>query len=177
MGRVIPFPPCQFFEVHGSKFKLHQFCHLGQASVLCITHRMFFFCICKVSFNRFFAVLVKLLVSVRFHTYRGLLHNRRIEPFPAMLKRLLFRVSAWNSGCLSWFMMTLRGRFFLFSLFRWDVVDSRCIVTGNDGLFFQWIAQWKQCKRHHMLRKAQNCSRSIYAFLKRSQCKPCSPQT
>ena len=62
MGRVIPFPPCHFFEVHGSKFKLHPFCYLGQASVLCITHRVFFFCICKDSFNRFFAALIKRLV-------------------------------------------------------------------------------------------------------------------
>ena len=62
MGRVTPFPPCHFFEVHGSKFKLHPFCYLGQASVLCITHRVFFFCICKDSFNRFFAALIKRLV-------------------------------------------------------------------------------------------------------------------
>ena len=43
-------------------YKLHPFCYLGQASVLCLTHRVFFFRICKVSFNRFFAVLVKRLV-------------------------------------------------------------------------------------------------------------------
>ena len=65
MGRVIPFPPRQFFEVHGSKFKLHPVCHLSQASVLCITHGVFFFRIRKVPFNRFFAFLVKLLVLRR----------------------------------------------------------------------------------------------------------------
>ena len=65
MGRVIPFPPCQFFEVHGSEFKPHPVCHLSQASVVCITHRVFFFRICKVSFNRFFAFLVKVLVLRR----------------------------------------------------------------------------------------------------------------
>ena len=62
MGRVIPFPPCQFFEVHGSKFKLHPFCHLGQASVLCITHRVFFFGIRKDTFNGLFPLPVKFLV-------------------------------------------------------------------------------------------------------------------
>ena len=65
MGRVIPFPPRQFFEVHGSKFKLHPVCHLSQASVLRITHGVFFFRIRKVLFNRFFAFLVKILVLRR----------------------------------------------------------------------------------------------------------------
>ena len=65
MVRVIPFPSCQFFEVHGSKFKLHPVCHLGQASVLCITHGVFFFRVRKGPFNRFFAFLVKVLVLGR----------------------------------------------------------------------------------------------------------------
>ena len=43
---LLPLPIGQFFQIHGSKFKLHPVCHLGQASVLCITHRvlyLFFF--------------------------------------------------------------------------------------------------------------------------------------
>ena len=44
---LLPLPIGQFFQIHGSKFKLHPVCHLGQASVLCITHRVLylFFCV------------------------------------------------------------------------------------------------------------------------------------
>lgn len=33
-----PFPYCQFFQIYGNKLKLHPVCHLGQASVLRVTH-------------------------------------------------------------------------------------------------------------------------------------------
>ena len=39
---LLPLPIGQFFQIHGSKFKLHPICHLGQASVLCITHRVLY---------------------------------------------------------------------------------------------------------------------------------------
>ena len=52
----------ELFQVHGSKFKLHPVCYLGQASVLRITHGVFFFRVSKVAFNRFFAALIKRLV-------------------------------------------------------------------------------------------------------------------
>ena len=50
MVLVVPPPCCQLFQVHGSKLKLHPVCHLCEASVLCITHCVFFFCICKDTF-------------------------------------------------------------------------------------------------------------------------------
>ena len=59
---VIPFPCCQLFQVHGSKLKLHPVCHLGQASVLRITHRVFLFGVRKDPFNGLFTFPVKLLV-------------------------------------------------------------------------------------------------------------------
>ena len=62
---AIPFPGGQLFQVHGSKFKLHPVCHLGQASVLCITHGVFFFGIRKDTLNGFLPSLVKLLVFWR----------------------------------------------------------------------------------------------------------------
>ena len=65
MVLVVPPPCCQLFQVHGSKLKLHPVCHLCEASVLCITHCVFFFCICKNTFNRLFAFSVKLLARWR----------------------------------------------------------------------------------------------------------------
>ena len=62
---VLPFPFCQFFEVHGSKFKLHPVRYLSQASVLCITHSVFLFCVRKDPFNRFFALLIQIAVLRR----------------------------------------------------------------------------------------------------------------
>lgn len=61
---LLPFPFCQLFEVHGSKFKLHPIRHLGQASIACITHGVFFFGICKDPFNGLFAP------SVQFPVFR-----------------------------------------------------------------------------------------------------------
>ena len=63
---LLPLPGCQFFQIHGSKFKLHPVRHLGQASVLRITHSVFFFGVCKDTFNRLFTPPVKapvLLIS------------------------------------------------------------------------------------------------------------------
>jgi hypothetical protein len=54
-GRCTMVPPCQLFEIHGSKFKLYPVCHLSQASVLRITHSVFFFGVGKDPFNGFFA--------------------------------------------------------------------------------------------------------------------------
>ncbi len=38
---VLPTPICQLFRVHGSEFKPDPSCDGGQASVVCITHRVF----------------------------------------------------------------------------------------------------------------------------------------
>ena len=59
---VIPFPYRRLFQVHGSELKLHPVCYLGQASVLRITHRVFFFGVRKAPFNQLFTFLVKSLI-------------------------------------------------------------------------------------------------------------------
>ena len=63
--QIPPFPCGQFFQVHGSKLKLHPVCDLSQASVLRITHRVFFLGVREDPFNGLFAPLVKLPVYRR----------------------------------------------------------------------------------------------------------------
>ena len=55
-------PPGQFFEIHGSKFKLHPVGYLGQASALGITHGVFLFCVGKDPFNGLLLPQVQFLV-------------------------------------------------------------------------------------------------------------------
>ena len=57
---------CQLFQIHGSKLKLHPVRYLSQASVLCITHRVFFLGIGKGPSNGLFAPLVKIPVKFGF---------------------------------------------------------------------------------------------------------------
>ena len=57
-----PLPTGQLFQIHGSKLKIHPVCYLDQASVLCITHSVFFFCVRKDAFNRLFPLVVKVPV-------------------------------------------------------------------------------------------------------------------
>ena len=52
---VTPTPFCQLFQVHGSIFKPHPACDPGQTSMMRVTHRVFFFCVGKDTFNRLFA--------------------------------------------------------------------------------------------------------------------------
>ena len=59
---LLPLPGGQLFQIHGSKLKLHPVRYLGQASVLRITHSVFFFGVCKDAFNRLFTPPVKTLV-------------------------------------------------------------------------------------------------------------------
>ena len=56
------FPPCQLFEVYGSKFEPHPVGDLGQTTVVSIPHGMLFFGISKDPFNGLFAFGVKVLV-------------------------------------------------------------------------------------------------------------------
>ena len=63
--QVPPFPCGQFFQVHGSKLKLHPVRHLSQASVLRITHRVFFLGVREDPFNGFLSTLVELRVRRR----------------------------------------------------------------------------------------------------------------
>ena len=53
--RAIPAPICQLFQIHGSELKLHPVCNPGQASMMRVSHRMFFFCIGKNSFYCLFS--------------------------------------------------------------------------------------------------------------------------
>ena len=65
-SRSFATPDCQFFEIHGSKFKPHPACNPGQTSVVCITHGVFFLCIRKGTFNRLFSFGVNLLPHICF---------------------------------------------------------------------------------------------------------------
>ena len=56
---ITPLSFCEFFEIHGSKFKPYPIRDLGEAAVGGITHSVFFFRIRKDPFNGFFALLVK----------------------------------------------------------------------------------------------------------------------
>ena len=62
---AIPFPGGQLFQIHGSKLKLDPSCDAGQASVVGITHGVFFFCVGKDPFNGLFPPLVQLPVFGR----------------------------------------------------------------------------------------------------------------
>ena len=55
---VLPAPVCQLFQVHGSQFKPDPSCDGGQASVVCITHCVFLFCIRKDTLNGLFALCI-----------------------------------------------------------------------------------------------------------------------
>ena len=61
---VLPTPICQLFQVHGSEFKPDPSCDGGQASVVCITHRVFLFRVCKDPFNGFFSLRINLLAQL-----------------------------------------------------------------------------------------------------------------
>lgn len=63
--QIPPFPCGQFFQVHGNKLKLHPVRHLGQASVLRITHRVFFLGVCEDPLNGFLSALIELRVRRR----------------------------------------------------------------------------------------------------------------
>ena len=45
----------QLFKIHGSKFEPHPRSDSGQATVVCVTHTMFFLRVRKDPFNGFFA--------------------------------------------------------------------------------------------------------------------------
>jgi len=51
----------QFFQIHGSKLEPDPSGNCGQASVVCITHGVFFFRIRKDPLNGFFSLGVNLL--------------------------------------------------------------------------------------------------------------------
>lgn len=59
----LPLPRSQLFHIHSNKFKLHPVGNLSQASVLCITHAVFLFGICKYTFNLFVSEFTQLRYS------------------------------------------------------------------------------------------------------------------
>ena len=61
---VLPTPLGQFFQIHGSKFEPDPSSDCGQASVMCITHRVFLFRICKDTFDGLFPLGVDRLAQV-----------------------------------------------------------------------------------------------------------------
>ena len=69
--QIPPFPCGQFFQVHGSKLKLHPVRHLSQASVLRITHRVFFLGVREDPLNGFLSALVELRVRRRIKACNG----------------------------------------------------------------------------------------------------------
>ena len=64
-NRFLHFHVANFFQVHGSKLKLHPVRHLSQASVLRITHRVFFLGVREDPLNGFLSALVELRVHRR----------------------------------------------------------------------------------------------------------------
>ena len=80
---VIPTPICQLFQIHGSIFKPDPSRDCGQASMVCISHRMLLFCIRKDTFNRFFALCINslstLCLSYLFYQIQILLPNMSCE--------------------------------------------------------------------------------------------------
>ena len=63
---VLPTPICQLFQIHGSIFKPDPSRDCGQTSVVCISHRVLFFCIRKNPFNRLFALCINLFPALCF---------------------------------------------------------------------------------------------------------------
>ena len=62
---VLPTPLGQFFQIHGSIFKPDPSCDCGQASVVCITHCVFLFCIRKDTLNGLFALCINSFAQLR----------------------------------------------------------------------------------------------------------------
>ena len=60
---ISPGPIGVFFQVHGSKLKLHPVPYLSQASVSCISHSMLLLGSCKYALNGFLPCLVHPLVD------------------------------------------------------------------------------------------------------------------
>ena len=107
-NRSFATPYCQFFEVHGSKFKPHPACNPGQTSVVCITHSMLLFRIRKGTFNRFFAfgvnVFPHICFSNLFHQIQVFLPDvslQRFLPFCVCSALLAAETFSAYSGCAS----------------------------------------------------------------------------
>lgn len=63
--RTFPAPFCQLFQIHRSIFKPHPVRYPGQTSMMCITHRVFLFCVGKDTFYGFLAHRIDFFASLR----------------------------------------------------------------------------------------------------------------
>lgn len=61
-----PTPICQLFQIHGSKFKPDPSGDGGQASVVCITHGVFLFCVRKDPLNGLLALCINFFPAICF---------------------------------------------------------------------------------------------------------------
>ena len=101
---VFPTPYRQFFEIHGSKFKPDPSCDSGQASVVCITHRVSFLRVRKDPFNRLLALCVNCFRTIRFsyllHEIQILLPDVRRMDFLPLFICTAFRFARSASALL-----------------------------------------------------------------------------
>ena len=120
---VLPTPICQLFQVHGSQFKPDPSCDGGQASVVCIPHRVFLLRVRKNPFNRLLALRIKLFRTLRFpyllHQIQILLPDMcgvyllplfiRTVPSRSLLSRLFDRLKRrhYEVPPFLWFMVLL----------------------------------------------------------------------
>ncbi len=72
---ALPTPLCQLFQIHGSIFKPHPSRNPGQTSVVCVTHGVFLFRICKNPLNGLFSLGINLLAQVGLS---NALHNVQV---------------------------------------------------------------------------------------------------
>ena len=82
---VLPTPLGQFFQIHGSIFKPDPSCDCGQASVVCITHCVFLFCIRKDTLNPSFLCILYTASPESFHRLRSSLQSKGsyiLHPWP-----------------------------------------------------------------------------------------------
>ena len=63
--RSIPTPHCQLFQIHGSIFKPHPVCDLGQTSMMRISHCVLLFRIGKYALYCFFSHGIYLFAALR----------------------------------------------------------------------------------------------------------------
>ncbi len=83
---------CIFFEVHCNKFKPDPICNLSQDSEKSVSHRVFFFCICKHLLNGLFSQCIYCFVTV-FSLFAFLVHLSFVGHFSHLYPLLLYSCS------------------------------------------------------------------------------------
>ncbi len=103
---VLPTPIRKFFQIHGSIFKPDPSCDCGQASMVCISHCMLFFCIGKDPLDRLFALRINFLCTLCF-SY--LFYQVRIF-LPNVRCKYLLTFLVGSAFCLTWAVDTFLRR-------------------------------------------------------------------